>query len=174
MARLSTLTLLGAAALTVAHPLQLTSRQAKTFPAGSSWDIVLMGSGSPSTVNAIIAGNFETIDIDLFDTPTESIARMKANKKVICYFSAGSYEDWRDDAIDFNPEDYRNPVEDGPGGEPWEGERWVDVTSTNVRDIMSKRIQLASEKGCDAVDPDNTDGFVGLSKHNVLRKVLTR
>jgi hypothetical protein len=158
MSRLSILSLLGAAALTAALPSDLSAR-AVTFAAGSTWDIILRGSGDAKNVDAIVKASFSTIDIDLFDTTADDIKKMKANKKVICYFSAGSREDWRPDAGDFDPADYRNPVEGGPDGN-WEGENWVDVTSTNVTNIMKKRIELAKSKGCDAVDPDNVDGFV--------------
>jgi hypothetical protein len=51
----------------------------------------------------------------------------------------------------------------------WPGEVWVNISSTNVRNIMSKRLELASHKGCDAVDPDNMDGYVSLTA--VLQKV---
>jgi len=37
------------------------------------------------------------------------------------------------------------------------------VKSANVRKIMKERIELAAKAGCHAVDPDNTDGFVGPS-----------
>jgi hypothetical protein len=100
-------------------------------------------------------------DIDLFDTSAESIKKLKTNKKVICYFSAGSREDWRPDASDFDAADYRNPVEGGPQGD-WPGEHWLDVKSDNVKKIMKSRIELAKTKGCHAVDPDNVDGFVSL------------
>ena len=40
------------------------------------------------------------------------------------------------------------------------GEKWLDLNSENVRRIMSKRIELAAEKGFDAIDPDNIDGYV--------------
>jgi endo-alpha-1,4-polygalactosaminidase (GH114 family) len=37
-------------------------------------------------------------DLDLFDTPSKTIQQLQAEgHKVICYFSAGSYEDWRSD-----------------------------------------------------------------------------
>ncbi|KAF1779226.1 Glycoside hydrolase superfamily [Phytophthora cactorum] len=37
-------------------------------------------------------------DIDMFDTPNATIAELKQRGiKVICYFSAGTYEDWRSD-----------------------------------------------------------------------------
>ena len=78
-------------------------------------------------------------------------------KKVICYFSAGSYEDWRPDASEFKKEDLGRDL-DG-----WPGEKWLDLDSENVRRVMKGRVELAKEKGCDGVDPDNVDGYV--SKH---------
>lgn len=47
----------------------------------------------------------------------------------------------------------------------WPGERWLKLSSENVRNIMKKRIDLAWRKGCDGVDPDNVDGYVS---HNLL------
>ncbi|PVI06596.1 glycoside hydrolase family 114 protein, partial [Periconia macrospinosa] len=96
------------------------------------------------------------IDIDLFDTDATSIADYKSTgKKVICYFSAGTREDWRDDKGSFQSSDYGKEMDE------WPGENWVKVTSDNVKAIMKKRIALAKEKGCDAIDPDNVDGFSG-------------
>ncbi len=96
----------------------------------------------------------EMYDIDLFDTSQDLIQQIQSSgKKVICYFSAGSYEDWRDDASDFNESDLGNPL----GG--WDGENWLDVRSSNVRAIMQQRLDLARQKGCDGVEPDNMDGY---------------
>jgi hypothetical protein len=41
----------------------------------------------------------------------------------------------------------------------WEDERWLDIRSENVRNIMKKRIDLAVDKGCDGLEPDNMNGF---------------
>ena len=41
----------------------------------------------------------------------------------------------------------------------WPDERWVELSSDNVRSIMADRLDLAVDKGCDAVEPDNTDGY---------------
>jgi hypothetical protein len=73
---------------------------------------------------------------------------------VICYFSAGSYEPGRPDSGDFKKEDM------GAGLDGWPGEKWLKLSSENVRNIMKKRIDLAWKKGCDGVDPDNVDGYV--------------
>jgi hypothetical protein len=112
-----------------------------------TWQIQLSG-----TVNTEY--DVELYDIDLFDSSADVINSLhKSGKKVICYFSAGSYEDWRPDASLFLDSDYGNPL-DG-----WAGEWWLDVRSFNVRSIMLKRMDLAVEKGCDGIDPDNVDGY---------------
>lgn len=38
-------------------------------------------------------------------------------------------------------------------------ERWLDIRSANVRTIMTARLDLAVQKGCTGVEPDNVDGF---------------
>lgn len=92
--------------------------------------------------------------IDLFDTSTTTIASLKQRGAyVICYFSAGSSEDWRQDFSRFKEIDMGNTLFD------WKGERWLDTRSSNVRGIMVSRIILAKNKGCDGIDPDNVDGY---------------
>lgn len=95
-------------------------------------------------------------DMDLFENSKSTITAMqKGGKKVICYFSAGSWENWRKDKDSFPKKDL-GKVMDG-----WPDERWVNISSVAVRAIMAQRIKLAAEKGCDAIDPDNMDGYVG-------------
>ncbi len=94
-------------------------------------------------------------EVDLFDTPEETIGSLKESGKiVICYFSAGSFEDWRPDADQFPESAIGNPLDN------WTGEWWLDIRDEKVREIMINRIELAKEKGCDGVEPDNVDGFV--------------
>ncbi len=93
-------------------------------------------------------------DIDLFDTPATTIATLHTQgRRVLCYFSAGSAENWRPDYAQFAAADLGNPL-DG-----WAGERWLDIRSTRVRATMTARIATAAAKGCDGVEPDNVDGF---------------
>ncbi|KAF2836364.1 glycoside hydrolase family 114 protein [Patellaria atrata CBS 101060] len=118
---------------------------------GSSWQIVL---SAELDASRRLTPDTAVFDLDLFDTSAETIAQLHARgKKVICYFSAGSYEEWREDADSFARTDMGREL-DG-----WEGERWLDTRSKNVRNVMKKRIDLAATKGCDAIDPDNVDGF---------------
>jgi hypothetical protein len=90
-------------------------------------------------------------DIDLFDNPATTMAALKAaGKIVICYFSAGTAEDWRDDYRSFAATDLGKVLPE------WPNEKWVRTGSQGIRNIMATRIKLAADKGCDAIDPDNT------------------
>jgi len=142
------------AGVATAHPFsRLFSRAVPSFPAGSTWDILLNKGDFKGDIDTISGDTIGAIDIDLFDTPKETIAKLKATMNVICYFSAGSKEDWRPDVGDFKDGDF------GQGLDGWPGEFWVNVKSDNVRAIMKKRIELAAANGCSAIDPDNTDGL---------------
>lgn len=99
--------------------------------------------------------NVKMFDVDAYDTSVTTIAAIKAKgAKVICYFSAGSYENWRADKTSF-PASILGNTMDG-----WPNERWLDIRQLTVlREIMGKRMDLAVQKGCDGVDPDNMDGY---------------
>ena len=114
----------------------------------TTWQWQLLG-----TVNT--AYSVDVYDIDLFDVSTSTIASLQATgKRVICYCSAGSFEDFRSDANRFPQEVLGNTLEG------FANERWLDIRSSNVMDIMSDRLGLAVQKGCDGVEPDNVDGYV--------------
>ncbi|OAK97826.1 hypothetical protein IQ06DRAFT_37681 [Phaeosphaeriaceae sp. SRC1lsM3a] len=116
-----------------------------------TWQIIL---SHPPAVFDTVTPDVSVFDVDLFDTPTATIVKLHSlGKKVLCYFSAGSYENWRPDAGDFGATDLGKNLDD------WPGEKWVKLGSQNVRGIMKKRIEMAKEKGCDGVDPDNVDGY---------------
>ncbi|SPJ88075.1 related to endo alpha-1,4 polygalactosaminidase precusor [Fusarium torulosum] len=120
---------------------------------GASWQIILLKPIEVHT-DTKIEPDVEIFDLDLYDNDASTFAALKKlGKKVICYFSAGSYENWRDDKEYFHEADLGKPL-DG-----WPGERWLNISSPNVRSIMKKRIEMAAKKGCDAIDPDNVDGF---------------
>lgn len=97
----------------------------------------------------------DVYDIDLVDTPQATIDALHAHGRfVVCYFSAGSSEDFRRDVGLFDPSDMGRPL-DG-----WPGERWLDIRSPAVRRFMTEqRLDLAVAKDCDGVDPDNVDGY---------------
>ncbi|MCA9654898.1 MAG: endo alpha-1,4 polygalactosaminidase [Myxococcales bacterium] len=96
----------------------------------------------------------EVYDLDLFDTDEATISELHdQGRRVICYFSGGSSEDWRPDYERFTGQDKGYKL-DG-----WAGERWLDIRSEEVLAIMLDRLDLAVDKGCDGVEPDNMDGF---------------
>lgn len=45
-------------------------------------------------------------------------------------------------------------------GNGWEGERWLDIRRTDVLEpLMAERLDMCRDKGFDAVEPDNMDGY---------------
>lgn len=113
---------------------------------GTTWQIQFSGTLDTSL-------EVEMYDFDLFDTPDAVVAQVLPDRALVCYFSAGSYEDWRPDAADFPASALGDPL-DG-----WEGEWWLDVSDPTVREIMTGRLDRARARGCDAVDPDNVNGW---------------
>jgi hypothetical protein len=94
----------------------------------------------------------EMYDVDLVNATDAELASL-SGRTLVCYFSAGSREEWRPDAALFPPQALGRTLEG------WEDERWLDVTSDDVRAIMLARLDLAVERGCDGVEPDNMDGY---------------
>lgn len=116
---------------------------------GTSWDIQYSGN-----INYNLP--VQAMNIDLFDTPQDKINAMKARGvKVICYFSAGSYEEWRPDEKKFPPQVV------GKNLDGWPGENWLDASNLVVlMPIMTARMDLAVQKKCDALDLDNMDIYL--------------
>ena len=124
-----------------------------------TWQIVLSDPIKLTVTAPSITPNVEIFDIDLFENPKSTVdALHKLSKRAIAYFSAGSYEPGRPDSKDFNSKDI------GKSMDGWPKEKWLDIRSENVRSIMSKRIELAAQKGFDAIDPDNVDAYVSLHR----------
>lgn len=116
--------------------------------AGTTWNYELLNKVDSTSADA------EVWDIDLFNNDITAISSLQsAGKKVLCYFSAGSYENWRPDKNKFQDSDLGKDL-DG-----WEGERWLNTKSDNVRKIMQTRLDMAVQKKCDGVEPDNVDAY---------------
>lgn len=122
---------------------------------GTSWQWQLTGRIDTSV-------NAQVFDLDLFNTPVETIDELHGlGRKVICYFSAGSYESWRPDQAQF-PAAVRGKKMDG-----WD-EDWLDVRRIDLlTPVMLARLDLAADKGCDAVEPDNVDAYQNDSGFNI-------
>jgi hypothetical protein len=113
-----------------------------------TWQIIL---SHPPSLSQTLTPNATVFDIDLFDTPTSTIqALQQQGKKVLCYFKK---------------EDL------GKGLQGWAGEKWIKLSSDNVRSVIRKRIEMAKSKGCDGVDPDNVDGYVRRCWKSVCEKI---
>lgn len=124
-------------------------------PAGGVWKPALNTSWQWQLNGTLDTSlNVAMYDIDLFDNSSSEIVSLKnSGKKVICYYSAGSWENWRPDAGQFP-----DSVKGNNNG--WPGEKWLDIRRLDVLGpIMSARIDLAKQKGCDGVEPDNVDGY---------------
>lgn len=135
--------LLAMASAKVAHA------QYWTPPAGTSFFIQLS-----QQFDATQDLNRTAYDLDLFDNAQSTFDTLKGDGRAsICYFSAGSYEDWRIDKGNFSRADYGN------GLEGWPGEYWFDTRRASVRAGMEWRLDQAVAKGCMAVDPDNIDAY---------------
>lgn len=116
-------------------------------PPGASFQIQFTGEIDTSL-------DVDVYFLDLFETPAGLVAELQAQgRRAVCYFSAGSWEDWRPDAADFPAsvigKDYAG----------WPGERWLDAGALGaLASIMTARLDLCAAKGFDGADPDNVDG----------------
>jgi hypothetical protein len=117
---------------------------------GTTWQWQLTGSAID------LSYNVEVYDIDLFDVDEETIAALKdQGRKVICYLSAGSWEDWRPDADRYPKEII------GKKYEGWEGERWLDIRQIDqLAPILEARFDLCRQKGFVGIEADNVDGYM--------------
>jgi hypothetical protein len=117
-------------------------------PSTEAWQLQLQG-----RVDLSVEAN--VYDVDGADTPASKVRRIHARgARAVCYFSAGSYENWREDRKRFPDHVLGEPLEG------WPGERWLDVRRRDVlMPIMRRRMKMCARKGFDAVDPDNVDGY---------------
>jgi hypothetical protein len=117
--------------------------------AGTSFSIIL------SVAPAKVVTSAQVVDLDLFETKTSVVAELKRQgKRVICYFSAGSWENWRADKNRFPKSVIGKPL-DG-----WPGERYLDIRKIGaLAPVMRARLDLCKQKGFDGADPDNVDAF---------------
>ena len=101
-----------------------------------------------------------TIDVDMYDVDAFEVSASVVEELhgdgriVVCYLSAGSREKWRPDADRFPEKVVGRPL-DG-----WPGERWLDVRKWGaIGPVMLDRLDRCVDKGFDAVEFDNVDGW---------------
>ena len=94
----------------------------------------------------------DVYDIDLYVDQSIIDELHNQGRKVICYISVGSWEDWRPDQDQFTEEVLGNDYEG------WTGERWLDIRKLDqLAPILRARFDLCKAKGFDAIEPDNME-----------------
>ena len=115
---------------------------------GMTWDWQLAVPINPTV-------NVQVFTIDLFDNDATVVSDLHTRgKKVICHVDFGTFEPGRPDAAQFPRESVGTPYKGNP-------ERmWLDIRNMNgLKNIIHGRLNLAASKGCDAIAPDNLDGW---------------
>ncbi|MBA2656495.1 MAG: endo alpha-1,4 polygalactosaminidase [Tatlockia sp.] len=128
-------------------PIEPCQSCAAPMPLKVKWNIIL----APAFNFAVKA---EVYDLDGFDTSAATVDKIHSQNSIaICYINAGASENWRDDAGDF-PEQLKGKKNH------WRGEKWLDIRQTSLLlPLMQARINRCKDKGFDAVDFDNVDGY---------------
>jgi len=117
-------------------------------PLNASWQWQLTG-------EIELSDQARMIDLDLFETSPALIKELhKEGRYLVCYISAGSWEDWRPDAERFPGQVL------GKNYTGWPGEKWLDIRQIDLlAPILRDRLDLCAVKGFDGVEPDNIDGY---------------
>ena len=115
---------------------------------GMTWDWQLKVPIDPTV-------NVEVYDIDMFENDAHVVHDLHMRgKKVICYVNMGAWENWRPDA---------NTVPPHLRGTQYHGfpdENWLDIRDiVGLTPFVHSRLNRARDMGCDAVEPDNMDGY---------------
>jgi hypothetical protein len=125
-------------------PIRSTHAQ---MPPGTTWYWQLSGKIDTSHSGSRV------YDIDLEDSSAALIANLhRDGHKVICYFSAGTYEPGRADASKFPKVAIGTKLKGWP-------EYYVDIRNATIRQIMQARMDAAKAKMCDGFEPDVLDAF---------------
>ena len=115
---------------------------------GTTWDWQLKVPIDPTL-------NVEVYDIDMFENDAHVVHDLHMRgKKVICYVNMGAWENWRPDAAKVPPH-LRGAQYHG-----FPDENWLDIRDiTGLTPFVHSRLNIARDMGCDAVEPDNMDGY---------------
>ncbi len=135
----------------------ITSGSWARFTPQSTWNWQLNSTPdalNPSDIN--LEYDADVYVVDMFaQLRSDSITALHdMNRKVICYFSAGTYEFWRPDRDLFANLTLGNPHQAYPD------ERWMDIKDPMVAKLMANRMDMAVAIGCDGVELDNVDGWI--------------
>lgn len=112
-------------------------------PADVSWQAKLTGA-----VDVDEEVELFYLDADLQDP--DDLSRLRAEgRHYLCYLSAGTLEDFRDDFAEFPAQVI------GKTHPAFPEERWLDVRAPAVRELMARRIERLGDQGCDGIPPSS-------------------
>jgi len=108
----------------------------------------------------------QVYDIDGFDNTAATVNLLhREHKRVICYLSVGTWENWRPDASAF-PAALRGNADPG-----WVGEQYLDIGPSRylgrLEAIMYRRLVMCRSKHFDGVEFDNMDVAENNSGFNI-------
>ncbi|MBI4441230.1 endo alpha-1,4 polygalactosaminidase [Candidatus Woesearchaeota archaeon] len=99
--------------------------------------------------------NAQVYDIDLFENDAATVSALHAQgRKVICYINVGAWQPNQPDSAQFPASVLGSAYEP-----PFSEEKWLDIRSDLIKPIMLARLDLCKQKGFDAIEPDNINGF---------------
>ena len=140
-------------------------------PVQATWSYNIGGSDA---LNAGATPSGRVVSLDLYGVRGGTVRRLRrAGKYVVCYYSAGTSESYRTDPQSLrllHPALNLGLVLRGEDS-VWAGERWLDLRgfgagaggrAGTVRAVMEARLDLARQKGCHAVEPDNVDAWANV------------
>jgi hypothetical protein len=114
---------------------------------GASWQWQLSGK-----IDTSVKAHVYDIDSEVSKKTVHTLHA--TGRRVICYISAGSWENFRSDAAKF-PASVKGKTLDG-----WPAERWLDIRQiATLRPIMAARMDVCRAKGFDGLEADNVEGY---------------
>jgi hypothetical protein len=108
----------------------------------------------------------EAVELDGAGASASQVRQLKRQGySTICYVSAGSWEDYRNDAHQFPPQLLGRRL-DG-----WPNERWLDVRERGaLLPLMERRVKQCARKGFQGIEFDNVDGYSNLTGFPITRR----
>lgn len=147
--------------------LSLLGTSTVTGNSGETWDPVVGDSFQIQFSGEIDTSvDASVYDIDMFDSSPDLVQTLHDDgRRVVCYISAGSWENWRPDKRDFPKRVLGRPM-DG-----WPGERWLDIRKRDILGpLMDERMRRCARKGFDGVEFDNINGYENRTGFDLRRR----
>jgi hypothetical protein len=130
-----------------AHSAEPRAAASRAITLGQTFHIQFAGTLDESV-------NADVYEVDAVDTPKSVVTDLHNHGHiVVCYISAGSWENYRPDAAKF-PKRVLGRTLAG-----WPDERWLDIRKVRVlMPLMRARMDVCVRKGFDGIEFDNVDG----------------